>query len=139
MADQLRRMLGLGVALLLLPAWAGAQEAASITGTVRSEAGVPLALATISIEGLGLGATSRDDGTYTITVPAARITSAPVTITARLIGYTPRSAQVALRAGTITQDFALAANPLRLSEVVVTGAGTETTREKLGTVINTVD
>jgi TonB-linked SusC/RagA family outer membrane protein len=33
----------------------------------------------------------------------------------------------------------LVANPLQLGEVVITGAGTTTTREKLGTVINTVD
>jgi hypothetical protein len=44
-----------------------------------------------------------------------------------------------LNPGPITQDFVLAANPLRLNEVVVTGAGTETTRGKLGNVVNTVD
>ncbi|HEU4643263.1 MAG TPA: SusC/RagA family TonB-linked outer membrane protein, partial [Gemmatimonadaceae bacterium] len=62
-----------------------------------------------------------------------------VTLTARLIGFKAQSAQITLSAGTITHDFVLAANPLKLGEVVVTGAGTATTREKLGTVINTVD
>ena len=57
----------------------------------------------------------------------------------RIIGYKERTAQVTLNPGSITQDFTLTANPLQLGEVVITGAGTATTREKLGTVINTVD
>src|SRR5690606_31470440 len=46
---------------------------------------------------------------------------------------------LALTGGTHTHDFTLVANPLRLGEVVVTGQGLTTTREKLGNVINTVD
>ncbi|HEX6632209.1 MAG TPA: SusC/RagA family TonB-linked outer membrane protein, partial [Gemmatimonadaceae bacterium] len=76
---------------------------------------------------------------YTFTVPAARVSGQTVTVTARLVGYLPASAQITLRGGAITQDFTLSANPLRLGEVVVTGAGTQTTRERLGNVINTVD
>jgi TonB-linked SusC/RagA family outer membrane protein len=40
---------------------------------------------------------------------------------------------------TVTQDFVLASNPLKLNEVVVTGAGTSTIRERLASTINTVD
>jgi TonB-linked SusC/RagA family outer membrane protein len=43
------------------------------------------------------------------------------------------------RGANITENFSLGANPLRLGEVVVTGAGTSTTRERLTTTINTVD
>src|SRR6185503_55361 len=38
-----------------------------------------------------------------------------------------------------THDFTLATNPLRLGEVVVTGAGTATQTEKLGSVRNVVE
>jgi TonB-dependent SusC/RagA subfamily outer membrane receptor len=62
-----------------------------------------------------------------------------VTVTARLIGYKLASAQVTLEAGSATADFALADNPLQLGEVVVTGAGTTSEVEKLGTVRNPVE
>ncbi|MGI8507853.1 MAG: SusC/RagA family TonB-linked outer membrane protein, partial [Gemmatimonadaceae bacterium] len=58
----------------------------------------------------------------------------------RVIGYSAKTVPVTLTSGsTINQDFTLAVNALRLGEVVVTGAGTSTTREKLTTTINTVD
>jgi TonB-dependent SusC/RagA subfamily outer membrane receptor len=46
---------------------------------------------------------------------------------------------VNLSGGSQTADFALADNPLQLGEIVVTGAGTESAVEKLGTVRNNVD
>jgi TonB-linked SusC/RagA family outer membrane protein len=46
---------------------------------------------------------------------------------------------VALGEVTITRDFALVANPLQLGELVVTGAGTQSEVEKLGSVRNNVD
>ena len=113
--------------------------AATLTGVVTSEAGAPLAAATVFIEALGIGSATRSDGHYSFVVPEGRAAGQRVTLTARLIGYKAVSVSVTLSPGTITQNFTLGANPLQLGEVVVTGAGTTTTREKLGTVINTVD
>jgi TonB-linked SusC/RagA family outer membrane protein len=115
------------------------QSGTTIVGTVTTANGAPLPAAYVVVQGMGLGAATRDDGRYTIIVSAARSLGQQVTVTARLIGYAPQSVQIALKAGTITQNFTLASNPLRLGEVVVTGAGTSSTREKLGNVINTVD
>jgi hypothetical protein len=135
-----RSALALACATALLPAWASAQQSTTISGRVTSEAGAPLSSVSVFIEGMGgVGTISRDDGRYSFTVPSARVHGQQVTLTARLIGFKAQSAQIALGAGTITHDFVLAANPLKLGEVVVTGAGTQTTREKLGNVINTVD
>ena len=143
MSPMLRRLLHVaavaGFALAVMPATARAQEATVVSGRVTSAAGAPVPSASVFIQDLGVGSLAGADGRYTFTVPAARVTGQTVTITARLVGYTPASAQVALRPGAITQDFTLAANPLRLGEVVVTGAGTESTRERLGTTINSVD
>jgi TonB-linked SusC/RagA family outer membrane protein len=123
-----------------VPVSAAAQEGgATVTGRVVSEAGQPLASASVFIEGLNIGALSRSTGEYTFLVPGARVTNEPVTLTARLIGYRPQSVQITLSPGTITQNFTLQSNPLQLGEVVITGAGTETTRERLGNVINSVD
>jgi TonB-linked SusC/RagA family outer membrane protein len=139
MMHQFRRLITTTIAAAALPLTAIAQDGATITGRVTSEAGAPLQAASVFIEGMNLGALSRDDGQYSFTVPLARVQGQSVTLTARLLGYRSTSAQITLREGTITQDFALAANPLRLGEVVVTGAGTLTTAEKLGNVRNSVD
>jgi len=57
---------------------------------------------------------------------------------ARRLGYKSQNAQLTLSAGGVTHDFVLAANPLQLGEVVVTGAGTSSSTEKLGSVRNSV-
>ncbi|HET8622944.1 MAG TPA: carboxypeptidase-like regulatory domain-containing protein, partial [Gemmatimonadales bacterium] len=134
MGSALRRFVASGAAVALLPAWLAAQDAAVISGAVTGENDRRIAGATVSITQLGIGATTRDDGRYTILVPAARVTGQQVTLTARAINYKPQSVTVTLSEGQITQDFSLAPNPLNLGEIVVTGAGTATEVEKLGTV-----
>jgi TonB-linked SusC/RagA family outer membrane protein len=121
-----------------LPAIASAQET-RVTGRVTNEAAVPIAGVTVRISTMGLGAVTANDGRYSFFIPAARVSGQSVVITARLLGYTEQSATITLRAGTITQDFTLTTAPTRLSQVVVTGEGTSTTREHLTTTINSVD
>ncbi len=125
-------------AFLALPALLAAQEPVTITGKVTSDAGQPLGQVEVAIPAMGLGALSKDDGRYTIVVPGARVSGQTVTIVSRRLGYKSQSAQVTLTAGGVTHDFVLAANPLQLGEVVVTGAGTTNTAEKLGNVRNNV-
>ena len=96
-----RHRLWLAPALLAVPAVLAAQ-AATITGHVKSDAGAPLLGVTVSIPGLGVGSTTRDDGQYTFTVPASRITGQSVTLNARRVGYAPQNASITLAAGTIT-------------------------------------
>ncbi|MGZ3374859.1 MAG: SusC/RagA family TonB-linked outer membrane protein, partial [Gemmatimonadaceae bacterium] len=61
-------------------------------------------------------------------------------LVARVIGYSARTVPIVLTAGsTINQNFSLIVNPLNLDAVLVTGAGTSTTRERLTTTINSVD
>jgi TonB-linked SusC/RagA family outer membrane protein len=138
MGPQLRQIFVASCVLAFLPAWAAAQGGATVTGRVTSEAGGPLASASVFLEGMGLGTISNESGQYSFVVPAARATGQQATLTARLVGYRPRSAQITLSGERIVQDFVLAANPLQLGEVVVTGAGTTTTAEKLGSVRNVV-
>ena len=118
---------------------AAAQDAATVTGRVTNESAQPLAGAQVFIPGMGIGSVARDNGMYSFIVPAARMTSQPVTVTARLVGYRSQSATVTLRSGTITQNFTLTTAPVSLSAVVVTGAGTSTVREHLTTAINSID
>ncbi|MDQ3997565.1 MAG: SusC/RagA family TonB-linked outer membrane protein, partial [Gemmatimonadota bacterium] len=81
---------------------------------------------------------TNEAGRYSITVPGARVQGQGVTVTARRVGFRPQNIRVTISAGTVTQDFELAANPLQLGEVVITGAGTATEVEKLGNVRNAV-
>lgn len=137
----IRRTLAVVLALLIGGGALSAQaEDSKISGRVTSEGGAPLSGVSVVLEGMGIGAQTDDDGRYTIIVGASRATGQTVGILARLIGYTSRTERVTLnKGGNITQNFVLALNPLRLGEIVITGAGTETTRERLATVINTVD
>jgi len=124
--------------LLLAPAYAFAQNPVTINGRVTSSAGGPLPFAEISIPTLGVGALTRDDGRYAIFIPAARVSGQSVQMTVRRLGYKPQTVTVQLTQSLIAQDFTLATNPLQLGEVVVTGAGTAQTAEKLGNVRNAV-
>src|SRR5438046_5210078 len=125
-------------ALVALPALLVAQGPVTITGKVTSDAGQPLGQVEVAIPTMGLGGLSKDDGSYTVVVPGARVSGQTVTLVARRLGYKSQTAQVTLAAGGVTHDFVLAANPLQLGEVVVTGAGTTTSTEKLGNVRNSV-
>ncbi|HEV8453479.1 MAG TPA: TonB-dependent receptor plug domain-containing protein, partial [Gemmatimonadales bacterium] len=129
----------LAAAFVLLPAQILAQQPVTLTGRVTSDAGQPLASAGVIIEQLSAGAVTRPDGSYTILIPGARVPSGPVTVIARLVGYKARTAQVDLSSGSTTQDFTLPDNPLQLGELVVTGAGTVSEVEKLGTGRSSVD
>ena len=130
----------LATALAVFPTRAAAQEPVTITGKVTSATGEALRDVNIGIFEMGIGAFSSADGTYRLIVPGARATGQQVRLTARLIGFRAQSNPITLSAGaTLEQNFQLAADPLRLDEIVVTGAGTETVREKLGTANATVD
>ncbi|HEX6533641.1 MAG TPA: VIT domain-containing protein, partial [Gemmatimonadaceae bacterium] len=98
---------------------------ATIVGRVTSEVGAPLQHASVFVEGTGIGALAGADGRYTLSIPEAKLGSAPVTMVARLIGYRQTKREVRPRAGrTDTVNFVLESNPLRLSEqVVVTALG----------------
>ncbi len=139
MRDLRRRLLTLASGLLLV--WTApvfAQNPVTISGRVTNDAAAPLSFADVSIPSLGIGAATRDDGRYAIFIPAARVSGQSVQMIVRRLGYKPQTVTVALSQPVVTQDFTLAPNPLQLGEIVVTGAGTATSTEKLGNVRNTV-
>src|SRR5690349_21133615 len=90
-----------------VPAIVQAQTAATISGRVTGDAGQPLIAASVFIPGLNFGTTTRNDGTYSFTVPANRVTGQTVSLTARIVGYRAQTVQIALRGGEITQNFTL--------------------------------
>ena len=135
-----RNCIGALAVLVCAATTARAQAGTTISGRVTNEQGVPLPGATVLIQGTTTGAHTDDAGRYTIIVPASAANGQTVNLIGRVIGYAARTVPIVLTAGgNISQDFALVVNPLNLDVVVVTGAGTSTTRERLTTTINTVD
>jgi TonB-linked SusC/RagA family outer membrane protein len=140
---QFRRWIAAAAALLAAPlsTVAHAQESpVTITGRVTGEGGLPLRSANVSIAELNLTVLVGPEGNYRLVVPGARAQGQEVALRARMLGYQARSFAVRLTPGaSIQQDFQLTSDPLRLEEVVVTGAGTETLAERLGTARASVD
>ncbi|MEJ2503644.1 MAG: TonB-dependent receptor plug domain-containing protein, partial [Gemmatimonadota bacterium] len=139
MTSAVRQLMALSLVLLLWPLGVTAQQSATITGQVTSSAGQPLAGATVIIEGMNLGTLANVDGRYLLAVPASRVQGQEVTVSAQQLGYRSQTETITLSGGSITINFTLEEDPLRLEEIVVTGQGTQQERAKLGVAINTVD
>src|SRR5437899_8538320 len=109
----------------------GAQVAGptgSVAGRVTDERGTPVVGADVAIVGGAQSARTGTNGGYVI----ENVRAGAHTVRARLIGYRGQTASVTVAAGQrATHDFSLAADPLNLEAVVVTG--TETPRTKLET------
>ena len=134
MTSLVRRLLVAACAFAgLSPAAVLAQEPATITGRVLTEAGAPIQSASVAIPTLKLGIYSNEDGTFRVSVPAAQATGT-VTVSARRVGYQPKTMQVTLSPGaTIQQDFVLVAAPTQLTGIVVTGMSIQKEKSQLGT------
>ncbi|MDQ2889161.1 MAG: SusC/RagA family TonB-linked outer membrane protein [Gemmatimonadota bacterium] len=126
-------------ALAVVASVAAAQQSTTITGHVTTEAGSPLSAASVAITSLGLGAYTNDQGVYTITVPAARMNGQAVSLTARRVGYAPKTFSVTLNSGNdIQQDFSLNVNATTLTGVVISALGVERPKSQLGTAVQQV-
>ena len=97
-----------------------------IKGTITDEDGAAIPFATVIIQGTYMGASADPNGEYAI----SNVPEGSHTLNASSVGYRAKTADVTVSTGqTVTQDFALAADPLNFDAVVVTG--TRTPRAKL--------
>lgn len=110
-----------------------------ITGRVTSVQGSPIGGASVTVENSSIGTATAEDGTYRLTVASDAARGQRVTLVARRIGLRPIRRSVTLQTGTQQQIFVLEPDPLRLEEVVVTGVGEATARNKLTFAVGTVD
>jgi iron complex outermembrane receptor protein len=101
--------------------------AAQATGIIRgrvvdSASNQPLGSVSVIVEGTQIGAQTRTDGTFDI----GRAPSGAQRVRARRIGYAAHVISVNVPAGgTVTADFMLTAQSTVLTEVVVTGYGSQ--------------
>src|SRR5687768_6695638 len=137
--SKLLRYVLVALGLSFLPGLAMAQESVVITGRVTGEGGEPLRSASVTIPSMNILVYASPDGNYRLVVPAARVTGQQVVVTARMIGHRSQGAAVTLTPGsTVERSFQLPTDPLKLEEVVITGAGTETLSERMGTARSSV-
>ena len=107
------------VATFLMPMFIYGQ---SISGTVASGTGDPLAGANVVVEGTELGAAALADGSYSI-----KVDEGSYTVTASVIGY-ESSTKLVNVSGDVTLDFSLAVSAVEMSalEVLASRAGEKT-------------
>jgi len=112
-----------------------AQGTGIVSGRVIDSASQqPLVSATIRVIGTTSGALTRNDGTYTL----SGIRPGPQQLRVTRIGFAAQVRPITVTAGgTVTADFAMAAQASQLSEVVVTGYGAQR-REAITGSVSTV-
>lgn len=115
------------LAALLLPLTLAAQDRQVSGRITEANTNQPIANATVTVIGTNrpLQRTSAE-GRFTISVPAGE-----ARLSIRALGHVPR--EVVVLAGTNTVDVALAPDPFRLGEVVVTGQATTVDRRSATT------
>ena len=129
---RLASALRLPALLLLLAGVAGAQSVI-ISGKVTSEAGQPIVGANVAVtlQNQFYGGIAKEQGAYSFAVPAAAARGVVAVLSARFFGYGPVKKTVTLTGEAITVDFALKADPFRLTELVITGVASETSLNKV--------
>src|SRR5207244_4891127 len=121
------------LALLLVTATvrAGAQTRV-VTGLVTdSLTGEVVTSGQVSVQGTTVGSTIKDDGTFTLAVPAR-----DVVILVRSIGFKRREVPVAASASAV--QVALARDYFQLEAIVVTGQATGVEKRNLANAVSTV-
>jgi len=113
---------------------AGAQT--KITGTVTDATGKPAQAITVQIKGTTTGASTNNDGVYTLN---RNITAGNHTLVFSGVGYKTLEKSVTIgTADSYTVDVQLEATARSLDEVIVTGTSAGTTRRQLGSYISSV-
>jgi TonB-linked SusC/RagA family outer membrane protein len=112
---------------------------AVITGRVTGLSGEALGGAIVAAPSINLAVSTNARGMYTLTVPAAQVHGQQLTLSVKYIGYSPKSASLALNAGPLAQDFQLEPDPFRLNEVIVTGTAGPTEKKNLTFSAPTID
>jgi TonB-linked SusC/RagA family outer membrane protein len=129
------------MALIALWIWsagtaASGQDGTALSGRVTDENGRPLVAANVMIRSLRLGAVTDVEGYYRFEVPVSVAAAGTVELEVSYIGYKKATARIALgETRSVVRDFPLAADVLKMDEVVVTGFGVGVEKEKLGVTI----
>ncbi len=132
------------VLLLCLAVPVLAQDGAVIKGKIADENGEPMQGANVYVKGTEIGATgdigSATDleGNYEFTVPAKFANGQEVDLYCTFASYKQGTATITLRTGTITQDFQMELDILKLDEIIVAGVVGDTPKKKMAFTVEKV-
>src|SRR5688572_9235611 len=91
-------------------------QSGSVSGTISTDAGIPLVGASVTVDGTGLRASSGPAGAYVL----RGVPRGTHTVRVRFIGYTGTSARVTVAPGAgAVQDFALTRAAVQLAPINV--------------------
>lgn len=122
----MRKLLFLSVLLTLLAAHLWAQPSQkTVTGKVTDDKGSPLANVSVQVKGTSIGTITKEDGTYSISVPANARTL--------VFSFTDMGTQEISINGT-TANATLSSATRSMDEVIVVGYGTQRRRDVTGSV-----
>jgi TonB-linked SusC/RagA family outer membrane protein len=117
---------------MLFGASAAGAQSRTVTGSVLEEGTrAPLPSAQVIVKGTTIGALTRENGTFTLQVPAGA-----VVLTVRRIGY-PQT-EVRVSPTTASVEVLLRRDALKLDQVVITGQATGISRRNLATSVASV-
>jgi len=104
--------------LVLLTSQSVAQNTGKITGSIVDKATrLPIAFANIVVSGTAIGASSKLDGSFSI----SRVPTGPQRLSASILGYATLTREIDVEAGkTVEVDFEMEEKPASSPEVVVT-------------------
>ena len=109
----------------------------TITGTVTRNDGQPANAVSVTIKNTTIGATTDNNGVYTIT---ANLPAGTQTVRFSGVGLKTIEKTVTVSKGaTVKLDAVLTDDALGLDEVIVTGTSLGTTRKQMGSYISTVN
>ena len=128
----MRRRWSILFALLALASSVASAQGRQVTGKVTEEgSGAPIPSAQIQVRGSTTGGLTREDGTFSIRVPAG-----DVVLVVRRLGYPPVEARVAADQSDIA--IVMRKDALKLDQVVITGQATGISRRNLPNSIASV-
>jgi TonB-linked SusC/RagA family outer membrane protein len=127
------RAVGVAAVLFGSASAAHAQQGTTVSGTVTSEAKLPLQGVSVSIPNLGVGAYTDAQGHYSFTVFSSRVAGQFVALSTRRIGFQAKTATITISGTTVTQDFTLTPSAQELTGVVVTALSQQREKATIGT------
>src|SRR5262249_32432999 len=101
-------------------------QSVQVSGTIKDEKGEPLPGANVLVKGTTVGTTTDAAGSYSLSIPDGN-----VTLVFSFIGYTSKEVPVNAQSRI---DVTLDPDIISLSEVVVTGYGSQSKRDITGSV-----